>query len=101
MDRRLELQAILENILGSREVYFQPPENVKIKYPCIVYTRSDIYDRYADNLRYKIRVRYSLTLIGRTPQNNIVEKLLNLDYCSYDRYYVADGLSHDTFTIYY
>jgi len=33
MGTRLELQNLLENILGSRNVYFQPPENLKLNYP--------------------------------------------------------------------
>lgn len=101
MDRRLELQTILENILGSRNVYFQPPSNTKLSYPCIIYTRSDIESRYADNTKYNTRVRYSLTLIGRSPESELVEELLKLPYCSYDRFYTADTLNHDTFTLYY
>lgn len=41
MNRRYELQAVLEGILGSGNVYFQPPENLKMRYDCIVYERSE------------------------------------------------------------
>lgn len=34
MNRRYELQAVLEGILGSGNVYFQPPENLKMRYDC-------------------------------------------------------------------
>lgn len=101
MDRRLKLQEILVNILGSNNVYFQPPSNTKLSYPCIIYERSYIDSKYANNAKYNIRVRYSLTLIGRSPENAIVEELLKLPYCSYDRSYTADALNHDTFTLYY
>lgn len=101
MDRRLELHQILKSILGSSNVYFQPPSNTQLKYPCIVYERSDINDRYADNMRYSSMVQYSLTLIGRSPESNLVEQLLDLPYCSYDRFFTADSLNHDAFTIYY
>jgi len=101
MDRRLELQTILENILGSRNVYFQPPSNTKLSYPCIIYNRSNIESRYANNAKYNTRVRYSLMLIGRSPESELVEELLKLPYCSYDRFYTADTLNHDTFTLYY
>ena len=101
MDRRLELQTILENILGSRNVYFQPPSNTKLSYPCIIYNRSNIESRYANNTKYNTRVRYSLMLIGRSPESELVEELLKLPYCSYDRFYTADTLNHDTFTLYY
>jgi len=101
MDRRLELQKILENILESRNVYFQPPSNTKLVYPCIIYNRSDIDVSHADNIKYKMAVRYSMLLIGRSPESNLIEKILELPYCSYDRQYSADGLNHDSFTIYY
>lgn len=101
MDRRLELQTILENILGSRNVYFQPPSNTKLSYPCIIYNRSNTEYRYANNAKYNTRVRYSLMLIGRSPESELVEELLKLPYCSYDRFYTADTLNHDTFTLYY
>lgn len=101
MDRRLELQGILVNILGSSNVYFQPPETLKLQYPCIIYERSDIDKKYADNRSYISMVRYSLTLITRSPESELVKAILELPYCSYDRYYAADSLNHDTFTLYY
>ena len=101
MDRRLSLQEILENILGSRNVYFQPPSNTKLSYPCIIYSRSDIDSKHADNIKYNTRVRYSLILIGRSPESELVEEILKLPYCSYDRFYSADSLNHDAFTLYY
>lgn len=101
MDRRLELQEKLESILGSRNVYFQPPSNTKLSYPCIVYNRDDIDTKYANNTTYNIRVRYSLTLIGRSPESELIKEILKLPYCSYDRFFTADTLNHDTFTLYY
>lgn len=101
MDRRLELHQILKNILGSNNVYFQPPSNTQLEYPCIIYERSDIDAKYADNLRYTSMVRYSMILIGRSPESDLVERLFDLPYCSYDRFYTADSLNHDAFTIYY
>lgn len=101
MDRRLELQKLLENILGSRNVYYQPPSNTKLSYPCIVYQRSDIDQKYADNITYKSIVRYSLTLIDRSPESSMVDDILKLPYCSYDRFYVSDSLNHHSFVLYY
>lgn len=101
MDRRLSLQETLVSILGSNNVYFQPPETTKLQYPCIIYERSDIDEKYADNRAYMSMVRYSLTLITRSPESDLVNAILELPYCSYDRYYAADTLNHDVFTIYY
>ena len=101
MDRRLSLQEILVNILGSNNVYFQPPETIRLQYPCIIYERSDIDKKYADNRAYTSMVRYSLTLITRSPESDLVKAILELPYCSYDRHYAADTLNHDVFTLYY
>lgn len=101
MDRRLNLQELLVNILGSNNVYFQPPETIKLQYPCIIYERTGMQQMYADNNSYLQMVRYSITLITKTPESNLVKKILELPLCSYDRYYAADSLSHDVFTLYY
>lgn len=99
--RRLELQALLESTLGSRNVYFQPPSNVKMKYSCIKYSRSTITDQYANNAAYKRKTAYTITLITTDPDSDLVSKIKDLPLCRHDRSYVADGLNHDVFTLYY
>lgn len=101
MDRRLNLQAILENILGSRNVYFQPPPSIKLSYPCIVYERASINTIRADNLAYLNRVLYTVTLIGSSPESSLITEMLKLPMCSYDRFFTSDGLNHDVFSLYY
>ena len=101
MDRRLELKQILTNILGSPNVYFQPPESLKIKYPCIIYSRSSLDTKYANNLPYLHTSRYDMQLISRNQETEIVKALAALPMCSYDRFYTVDGLNHNSFTIYY
>lgn len=98
---RIELQKILENIMGNRNVYFQPPETVKLKYPCIVYNRSDIDIVHADNTVYKTKNLYSLMLMDRNPDSEYTDKLSSLPYCNFDRHYAADNVNHDIFTIYF
>lgn len=101
MDRRLELQNILKNILQSDHVYFQPPPSKQIVYPCIIYSRDDVDTTRANNSLYLMRVRYTLNLIGQDPNSEFINKILELPYCSYDRSYAADGLNHDVFSLYY
>lgn len=101
MAQRLELQALLEELVGSRNVYFQPPPGFEMAYPCIVYTRSRILTRFANNFPYFLRDRYTLTVIDRDPDSVIVGKVARLPMCSYDRPYVADQLNHTVFTIYF
>ena len=54
MSRRIELQTILEGLLGSENVYFQPPENLKMKYDCIRYSRTKIKTVFADDTPYAL-----------------------------------------------
>lgn len=101
MDRRWHLQAKLESILGSTNVYYQPPESIKMHYPCIVYMRDDIGITYANNRNYLAKTRYTVTLISRDAEDNTLDSLLQLQQCSYNRHYVSDGLYHDVVTLYY
>ena len=101
MGKRLDLQAMLEELLGSEEVYFQPPASVKMQYPAIVYSRSNIVNTRADDSVYRQLPAYEVTVIDRDPDSEIVFKVSRLPYCRFDRHYTADNLNHDTFTLHY
>lgn len=101
MATRLELQAKLEELLGSRNVYYQPPESKKMEYPAIRYSKSDIRVNRADDSAYSKIKRYEITVISKTPDHEVIDKILELPYCSFDRHYVADNLNHDILTLYY
>lgn len=97
--RRLELHEILCEILGSRNVYFQPPASKKMEYPAIRYVRYNIENDPADNIPYKQSCFYQLTVIDADPDSEIVHKVSQLPMCVFDRHYAADNLNHDVFTI--
>ena len=101
MADRLDLQSLLEELLESRNVYYQPPESIKMQYPAIRFSKKRIDSKYANNAKYSMRDCYELTVISRTPDHPVIKKLLALPYCSYDRPYIADNLNHDVLTIYY
>ena len=98
---RVSLQEILEELLGSRNVYFQPPESIKLKYPCIVYERTDIQIDKANNGNYRISKQYIATVIDKNPDSEIPDKMLELPFCSFSRHFVTDNLNHDVFIIYF
>lgn len=100
-DRRLQLHEILCGILGSRNVYFQPPESVKMQYPAIVYSLDDIENRYADDGVYLSCRRYAITVIDKDPDSLIIGKVAALPTCRYNRHYAKDNLNHDVFTIFF
>ncbi len=100
--KRLAFHEILVELLGSRNVYFQPPSSGKIQYPCIIYSLNDIYTKQANNQLYGKRVCYSVMLIGNDiTKSETFEKLLQLPLCKFNRHYTADNLNHDVFSIYY
>ncbi len=101
MASRLELHEKLVEVLGSRYVYFQPPESIKMKYPAIVYERSDIPNKFANDDVYLQTVKYKVTIVDRDPDSEIVSRMSKFKTARFDRHYIVDGLNHDTFTIYY
>lgn len=101
MNNRLELHEKLCGILGSRNVYYQPPESVKMKYPAIVYSRSNISNRHANDSVYMQSPAYEVMVIDKNPDSEIVNRLSKLPYCSFNRHYEHDNLNHDVFTLYF
>lgn len=101
MAPRTELHEKLVEILGSRNVYYQPPSNIKMKFPAIEYHLSKIDPLHADNDAYLFHTSYDLTLIEKVPDSDIISKLLRLPYCSFDRSFISDNLHHYTFTLFY
>ena len=101
-DKRAELDDKLIEILGSGHVYFEPPESVKLSYPCIVYERSAGDTDFANNMPYRFQMRYALTVISRDVETSVLSKLaMSLPSIIYDRHFVTDGLHHDVFNLYY
>lgn len=101
-ERRLNLHEELCELLGTRNVYFQPPENVKIKYPCFIYHRQTGDSLYADNDTYRFTLCYELIYVDRDPDTDMVEKTVNhFRMIKHTTFYTADNLNHDVFLLYY
>ena len=101
MASRLKLQTKLEELLGSKNVYYQPPESVKIEYPAIIYSKADIDKKHADNSVYLLTKQYEIIVIDKKPDNPVIEKLLTLPMCSFNRHFKSDNLNHDVLTLYF
>lgn len=96
---RVELNAILKEI--SPNVYFQPPSNVQMEYPCIVYERARSDTEFAGNAPYLITKRYTVTVIDRNPDSAIPDAVAQLPMCTHSTFFVADNLNHDVFDLYF
>ena len=102
MGTRLELHERLTDILGSSSVYFQPPENLKMRYPCIVYSRSNGDTDFADNAPYRFTRRYQITVIDKDPDTEIPDTIAKtFPMCVYDRSFTSDNLNHYVLNLYY
>lgn len=99
MGNRPNLDAILKEI--AKNVYYQPPEGVKMQYPAIRYKLNSIDNEHADNLVYKQETSYEVTVIDYNPDSEIRDKVSKLPMCKWNRHYTADNLNHWVFTIYY
>lgn len=99
--KRLELHEKLVAILGSRNVYYQPPETLKIKYPAIIYKKSQIDTRFADNTRYINHTGYQVTIVDEDPDSEITERMLDFPLASFSSHYAYGNLNHDVFQIFY
>ena len=99
--QRLKLQTLLETVIGNENVYFQPPPGLVMKYPCIRYERDRADAKFADNGLYSYKQRYSVTLIDRDPDSDTIVKLASLPLSTHERWYAADNLNHDVFTLYF
>lgn len=98
---RIEFHRILENVLGSKNVYFQPPATIQMSYPAIVYNLNDIRTRMANNKKYNLLKSYMVTLIHKNPDNDVVERLVELEHSKLVNTVTKDGLNHYVFEIYY
>lgn len=101
MAPRLDLQVLLVDLLGSSNVYFQPPPSVKMQYPCIVYKRDYEATEFAGDKPYAQRKRYQVTVIDPNPDSDIPSKVGALPLCVFDRHYTADNLNHDSYKLFF
>lgn len=99
MGTRLEFQETLKIL--CEHVYFQPPENVTMQYPAIVYNRDYQAVSFADNSPYSRTTRYQVTVIDRDPDSLIPDKVAELPMTTYVRHFTADDLNHDIYDVYF
>lgn len=99
MGPRLNLDATLRSICPN--VYFQPPESTKLKYPCIIYNLDNFDQVHADNLNYLLRAKYTVTYITRNSDDPAKVDLAEIPYCALTRSFVTDNLYHHVYSLYY
>jgi hypothetical protein len=99
MAPRLQLHELLESFVDN--VYFQPPTNITLEYPCIIYKRDYAETEFADNAPYNHVIRYMVTVIDRDPDSDIPGKVASMPLCLFNRFYTVDNLNHDVYRVFF
>jgi hypothetical protein len=99
MGQRLQLHQLLETFVSN--VYFQPPTNIKLEYPCIVYHRDFANTKFADGKPYDVVKRYMIMIIDRDPDSEIPDKVAAMPMSLFNRFFTADNLNHDVYSVYF
>lgn len=98
---RVELQEELEKFLGSKNVYFRPPESVKLKYPCIIYDVRAGDSQFADNKAYIFHRIYDVQIVHKEADTDLIERFaFTFPKCKFDRSFKTDNLNHENFVLY-
>lgn len=99
MKTRLELHEKLVELIGNKNVYYQPPTNLMMKYPCIRYRQTDVDKFYADNKMYELYKKYEIIVLSKEPDHPVIDAILELPYTSFVNNYTSDGINHTVLSI--
>lgn len=101
-NNRIDFHRVLEGLYGENpHVYFQPPENIQMQYPAIVYNRSEINNDHSNNAVYLQEVVYQVIVIDKNPDSDIVDKISKYPTARFSRHYTSNNLNHDVFMVTY
>lgn len=95
-----DLLRLLRKAVAHNRVYFQPPENLRVDYPAVLFHLSRNVTTHASDRRYKDAQEYTVTLITKDPQPDVIDAILDIPYTTLDTTYVSDGMNHFVFTTY-
>lgn len=105
MGQRLDLQEWFELLMSEEPkpggVYYQRPPEDQMVYPAIVYNIDDRDTLFADDKPYVVNKRYQVTVISRSPDIALTDKVANMPKCRFSRHFVKDGLNHDIFALFF
>lgn len=97
---RDEFHIRLQSIAPHYRIYFQPPSDIKMAYPAIVYELDRVVKKRADNRSYLQNRRYQVKLITKNPDDPVFDALASLVHSEFERHYTLESLNHFVFNIY-
>ena len=100
MASRIELHTELKRFLNN--VYFQPPSNITMTYPCIVYNKTGKSRQSANDGVYFINQEYQIMVIDKNPDSDVADRIeKHFQHCVISQYYTVDNLNHTTLNLFY
>lgn len=100
MAKRIELHNQLLQFLPN--VYFQPPADIRMTYPCIVYKKVTKDIDHANDSIYKEEQEYLITVMDRDPDSTIADEILrHFQYAAPGQFFVVDNINQQTIKLYY
>lgn len=103
---RLGLHTLLENTFPEADdIYYQPPGNIPLARPCIVYEPKAYEPKYANNTAFITNRRFQVMFMSNLPFGYFNTKLMFglIDQgliVSDNRSYVSSDIVHEVFDIY-
>lgn len=100
-DRRKILHKKLEAALAGTKVWFQPPSNISMTYPTVIYHMEGSNNTHADNSTYTKDVRYSVVVMDTNPDSTLWSSIMDaIPRSSLDNVMNVEGLYHWNITLY-
>lgn len=98
---RIELQTVLAGIEGVNAAWFQEDPARELIYPVIVYERGGSLAFHADNVKFFFKKQYTVTVIDRNPDSLIPDRVEQLPFTTFDRFFKSAGLNHFAFNLFF
>lgn len=88
--------------IGVPNVYIDPPENIRMAYPCARVRLNIPRSRYADNKVHIFTPSWEIIYMSYEPDDEFLIKIMDaFKMISANRHYTSDGLHHYPFILYY
>ena len=86
----------------SDHVYYQPPSNIRMNFPCIVYNKIPKFKEYGNDGIYIKKQGYQITVMDKDPDSFTADDLEDhFQYCSITQYFTNDNIHHVILELYY
>lgn len=102
-ENRLSLHTLLTDTFPDVTIYYRPPGNVLLQYPCVVYEPKAFLPSYANAAAYVVGNRYQVTFISVLPGVSNSQLMFVLHghglVVESNTAFENDDLAHEVFTV--